>query len=67
MILLVNYGSSTRLRSAAQFLWLWLAIDPLTKILPVLYLGPRTQHAAQMLIHSLRRILAAFLSPALHE
>ena len=48
----------TRLRNAKQILWLWLAIDPLTKILPVLYLGPRTQHAAHMLIHSLRRILA---------
>ena len=36
---------------------MWLAIDPLTKLLPVLYLGPRTQHAAHMIIHSLRRIL----------
>src|SRR5215470_908700 len=26
----------TRLRNAKQVLWLWLAIDPLTKILPVL-------------------------------
>ena len=32
----------TRLRSSTQVLWLWLAIDPRTKILPVLYLGPRT-------------------------
>jgi IS1 family transposase/transposase-like protein len=47
----------TRLRSSTQVLWLWLAIDPLTKILPVLYLGPRTQHAAHMLIHSLRQLL----------
>src|SRR5215471_16954659 len=48
----------TRLRSATQILWLWLVIDPLTKILPVLYLGPRTQHAAHLLIHSLRQMLA---------
>jgi IS1 family transposase/transposase-like protein len=48
----------TRLRSATQVLWLWLAIDPLTKILPVLYLGPRTQHMAHSLIHSLRQSLA---------
>ncbi len=48
----------TRLRSSTQVLWLWLAIDPLTKILPVLQLGPRTQNAAHMLIHSLRQILA---------
>ena len=48
----------TRLRSSTQVLWLWLAIDPLTKILPVLSLGPRTQHAAHLLIHSLRQMLA---------
>jgi IS1 family transposase len=47
----------TRLRSANQILWLWLAIDPLTKILPVLELGPRTQTMAHRLIHSLRQIL----------
>jgi IS1 family transposase len=48
----------TRLRSTNQILWLWLAIDPLTKILPVLQLGPRTQHMAHRVIHSLRQILA---------
>jgi len=48
----------TRLRCARQVLWLWLAIDPLTKILPVLELGPRTQTMAHRLIHSLRQILA---------
>jgi hypothetical protein len=57
----------TRLRSYKQVLWLWLAIDPCTKILPVLHLGPRTQNMAHLLIHSLRRILAAFLPPTLHE
>jgi hypothetical protein len=30
----------TRLRGSQQVLWLWLAIDPLTKIIPVLHLGP---------------------------
>jgi IS1 family transposase len=48
----------TRLRSATQVLWLWLAIDPCTKLLPVLQLGPRTQHMAHRVIHSLRLILA---------
>ncbi len=48
----------TRLRSATQVLWLWLAIDPLTKILPVLQLGPRTQNMAHLLIHTLRQSLA---------
>ena len=48
----------TRLRSAKHVLWLWLAIDPCTKLVPVLHLGPRTQHAAHLFIHSLRQILA---------
>ncbi len=48
----------TRLRNHRQVLWLWLAIDPLTKILPVLQLGPRTQYMAHLLIHSLRQSLA---------
>jgi IS1 family transposase/transposase-like protein len=48
----------TRLRSHSHVLWLWLVIDPRTKILPVLHLGPRTQNAAHAVIHALRRILA---------
>ena len=48
----------TRLRCAKQVLWLWLAVDPCTKLLPVLHLGPRTQNAAHAVIHSLRHILA---------
>jgi len=48
----------TRLRSAKQILWLWLVIDPLTKIIPVFQLGPRTQKTAHVVIHSLRPILA---------
>jgi len=48
----------TWLRCASQVLWLWLAIDPLTKILPALELGPRTQHMAHTVIHSLRQSLA---------
>jgi IS1 family transposase/transposase-like protein len=47
----------TRLRSSKQVLWLWLAIDPCTKLLPVLQLGPRTQHMAHRVIHSLRELL----------
>ena len=48
----------TRLRSCRQVLWLWLAIDPCTKLLPVLQLGPRTQNAAHRVIHSLQQLLA---------
>jgi len=48
----------TRLRNYTQVLWLWLAIDPCSKLLPVLYLGPRTQNVAHRVIHSLRQLLA---------
>jgi len=48
----------TRLRSCTQVLWLWLAIDARTKILPVLQLGPRTQYMAHLVTHSLRQSLA---------
>jgi hypothetical protein len=33
----------TRLRSRVHILWLWVALDPITKIIPVLHLGARTQ------------------------
>jgi hypothetical protein len=48
----------TRLRSRAHTLWLWVAVDPLTKIIPVLYLGARTQAAAHTTVHELRERLA---------
>jgi IS1 family transposase len=48
----------TRLRSRTHTLWLWLAVDPLTKIIPVLYLGARTQIAAHATVHALHRTLA---------
>jgi IS1 family transposase/transposase-like protein len=48
----------TRLRSRTQVLWLWVAIDPLTKCIPVFQLGPRTHQMAHRLIHQLRERLA---------
>jgi transposase-like protein/IS1 family transposase len=48
----------TRLRSHTQVLWLWVAIDPLSKCIPVLQLGPRTHQMAHLLIHRLREQLA---------
>ena len=61
----------TRLRSYTQVLWLWLAIDPLSKIIPVLHLGSRTQISAHKVIYSLRQVLAPgcvplFTSDGLH-
>ncbi len=48
----------TRLRRRTHVLWLWLAVDPLTKIIPVLQLGARTQDAAHRVVHDLRQRLA---------
>ncbi len=48
----------TRLRHRAHTLWLWVALDPVTKLIPVLYLGPRTQDAAHTVIHQLCHRLA---------
>src|SRR6266542_4416837 len=48
----------TRLRTRTHVLWLWLALDPLTKIIPVLHLGARTQDAAHTVIHTVHQQLA---------
>jgi IS1 family transposase/transposase-like protein len=48
----------TRLRSRRDVLWLWVAVDPVTKIVPVLHLGARTQEAAYAVVHALRAMLA---------
>jgi IS1 family transposase len=55
----------TRLRVRPQVLWLWLACDPLTKLVPVLHLGPRTQQSAHPVIPALRDVLAAECVPVL--
>jgi IS1 family transposase len=38
--------------------WLWLALDPATKLIPALTLGARTQQTAHSLVHALRAALA---------
>jgi hypothetical protein len=43
----------TRLRRQAHTLWLWVALDPISTIIPVLDLGSRTQDAAHAVIHEL--------------
>jgi IS1 family transposase len=43
----------TRLRSRSHTLWLWVVVDPLSKIIPVLHLGARTQDAAHTVVHEL--------------
>jgi len=53
----------TRLRSKGTVLWLWLATDPLTKLVPVLLLAARNQNAAYSLLHSLKAVLVQGLVP----
>ena len=48
----------TRLRDRAHVLWLWVVFDPLTKLIPVLHLGTRTQAAAYGVVHDLCQRLA---------
>jgi hypothetical protein len=48
----------TRLRHQGAVLWLWVATDAVSKIIPVLHLGTRTQAAAHTLVHDLRHRLA---------
>jgi IS1 family transposase len=48
----------TRLRNRAHALWLWVALDPISKVIPVLHLGSRTQAAAYAVVHHLRQRLA---------
>ena len=44
--------------------WLWLAIDPVTKIIPSLHLGGRKQEDAYALVHDLELRLAQGCVPA---
>src|SRR5262249_30415373 len=53
----------TRLRNRAHVLWLWVVVDPLTKIIPVLLVGARTQDAAHTVIHDLHGRLASGCLP----
>ncbi len=54
----------TRLRPRAHILWLWVAVDPLTKLIPVLHLGARTQASAHAFIHDLHQRLPPLASPS---
>jgi IS1 family transposase len=48
----------TTLRDKAHDLWVWVAFDPHTKLIPALQLGPRTQDLAHALVHAVVRVLA---------
>jgi hypothetical protein len=53
----------TRLRCRAHILWVWIAIDPISKLIPVLHLGPRTQNVAHRVVHDLHERLAPGCTP----
>jgi IS1 family transposase len=53
----------TRLRSRTQVIWLWTVVDPLSKLMPVLYFGDRTQLAAHTMVHQLVQTLAQEVVP----
>jgi len=53
----------TRLRPRGRVLWLWLALDPRTKVVPVAHLGPRTQQSAHAVVHALHAALARTCVP----
>src|SRR5262249_23223534 len=53
----------TRLRPRARVLWLWLALDPQTKLIPALALGARTQQTTHTVVHALRATLAPTCIP----
>jgi IS1 family transposase len=53
----------TQVRSHVHALWLWVVVDPLTKIVPVLHLGARTQAAAHAVVHELHGRLAPACLP----
>jgi IS1 family transposase len=48
----------TRVRRRPQVRWLWLAVDPLTKLIPVVHLGVRSQASAHTIVHDLQQRLA---------
>jgi IS1 family transposase len=48
----------TRLRRRTHVVWLWVVVDPRTKLIPALRLGARTQASAHALVHALRQTLA---------
>jgi hypothetical protein len=53
----------SRLRARTHAVWLWLALDPLTKIIPVLHLGAPSQDSAHAVVHELHGRLASGCLP----
>jgi transposase-like protein len=54
-----------RLRVRSRVTWLWLALDPRTKLFPALALEQRTQQTAHGLVHALCATLAPGCTPVI--
>jgi IS1 family transposase len=48
----------SRVRREASAVWLWLAIDAQTKLIPAMHVGGRTKEDAFVLVHDLKQRLA---------
>ena len=53
-----------QIRGKGRDLWLWLVLEPETKLTPVLRLGRRKQEVAYGVVHSLAAMLARGCVPA---
>ncbi|NLF76962.1 MAG: transposase [Chloroflexi bacterium] len=53
-----------KVRDSEQAAWLWLAIDPVTKIIPSLHLGERKSGDAYAVVHDLKLRLVATCVPS---
>jgi len=52
------------MKGRGRDLWLWVALEAKTKLMPVLQLGPRKQEAANLVVHALAAMLAPGCTPA---
>lgn len=50
-------------KDRGQDIWLWIASDPKTKIIPVMQVGARNQDMAYAVVHELKGRLAAGCVP----
>ena len=51
-------------KRAKEDIWLWIALDAQTKVIPVIELGPRTQEMAYTVLHKLKECLKPGWLPA---
>jgi len=52
------------IKGRGRDIWLWVALEAKTKLIPVLQLGPRKQEVANLVVHALAAMLAPGCAPA---